>query len=90
MKFERRVTMSMRNKDDNRYKPLHQPSGRSLERFKKKMMAKDNRFMETSKENSAGKTFQKAGNHAGKSKTMKTLKTGKSITPSSVMFVPSS
>ena len=82
-KYERKVEQSKLDPGDRNYKHLHQPSGRSGSRLKRKAMAQDNWFkMNKDKENTGGgqmmKNFQKDG------KQVKTKK----LQPSTVMFVP--
>ena len=42
LRFEAKVRNSLLDKDDPKYKPVHQPSGRNLSRLRKKAMAKNN------------------------------------------------
>ena len=81
-KYERKVEQSKLDPGDKNYKPLHQPSGRSGSRLKKKAMAQDNLFrMNKDKENTGG---EQMSNFLRDGKQVKTKK----LQPSTVMFVP--
>ena len=54
VKFERKLALSKLNKDDKSYKPLHNPSGTSVSRFRKKMMSKQNWFREKEMDDEIG------------------------------------
>ena len=49
VKFERKLACSKLEKSDSKYKPLHQPSGTSVTRFRGKMMARENWFKQKGK-----------------------------------------
>ena len=88
MRFEAKLMNSKLGKDNPRYKPLHQPSGRSKKKWRNKVMKKTNWYRDGPRDD---KDFQQPGSLGGKGnkKSQKYLKTGKSrMNTSTVMFVP--
>ena len=89
-KYERKLRNSKLDKDHFQYKPLHQPSGRSVSRMKKKTLARENWFRsqeKTESDQDGKRSFKEGGN---KDKKTNSFKSSKKITASTVMFVPSS
>ena len=80
-KYEKKLLASRLEKHDPRYKPLHQPSGRSIKRLKKKAMARSNWYKKenNNKENLVGKNIKKCPAE----------KQDQKLKPSTVMIIPS-
>ena len=84
VKYERRVKKSELDRNDSKYFPLHQPSGRCLTRMKRKAQAQENWFRGDKEQEEDGKLARKPVQKAGSRN-----KLWKRIQPTTVMFVPS-
>ena len=82
-KFVKLVRASNLGKEEKGYKPLHQASGRSLQRFRKKMMARQEWFKEKNdpEESPRNIRHQKDGNQRKQTRDP-------GVPTTSVMFVP--
>ena len=90
VKYERKVALSRLDKSDKKYKPLHQPSGNSLSRFRRKMLARQKWFKEKKGEDGEDVSlFGNLGMNDGKSKQAAKTSKKQGIEQSTVMFVPS-
>ena len=83
-KYERKLEISKLGKAHPLYKPLHQPSGRSVRRLRKKTIARENWFKQNEKKPDQPRSIssQKDG------KQITGQKSSKKITASTVMFIP--
>ena len=94
IRYEIKLTNSLLSKTDPKYKPLHQPSGRSKVRMKRKALAKT-KWYRDQKVKEAGTEDGKVGRSRGVGKgerlgaieCIKTLEDN-DIPTSTVMFVP--
>jgi hypothetical protein len=91
-KYVRKLKASQLDQNDKDFKPLHQHSGTSVLRFKKKMMARQNWFKDEKKDDkSVGRNvgFQRVGGKFAKGGVKLAKVENKRMENSSVMFVPS-
>ena len=93
MRYENKLKISKLEKGDPLYRPLHQPSGRFVQRMKKKAMAKSNWYKDQSsnKEDEEQLTELKGGpkGRTTKRKAIEYKKAGnEEVQTSTVMSVP--
>ena len=90
-KYERKLAASRLDGDDPNYQKLHQPSGKSVARLKKKALARGNWFKDKKNDNKFNNKFNNTTNHVKNRKETKDQQAGntKKIQASTVMSLPS-